>query len=181
MYRQEVVEVVKAMQNINLNFNIQNQKLDSCQAAIKSIQEEQENNKENNMDTNMNLYREQIRYVQSRAHEIFSNKDNEARTLFKLENDEAPKTFKEMQERIASGKYILDEKREAYELEAGYYLEPLRFITWRDPAVPADQVGYDAFKTKLRTAYQTLEDEVNLGDPEGLLQSLKPFEALPVE
>lgn len=92
---------------------------------------------------------------------------------FGLDDDEAPRTPKELAERLASGKFIVkhanDEKQPSLYSVSSY-------IRWRDPAVKEDQAGYDKAKEKLSKAYTEAKDVIIVKSPEEGLKALQGFE-----
>ena len=100
----------------------------------------------------------------------------ELRKQFYLEDDEAPRYAKDVVERILAGKYVLpseDEQKKARDYY-GHSFETI--ITWRDPAHPADQAGFEAAKEKLDKAYTAAKDLIIVKDADEGLAALQAFE-----
>lgn len=132
-----------------------------------------EQEKENPMELEIRLQRD---YLLSRLNDIFQEKKDAAkRDLFFLFDDDAPKTFAEMQERIAAGKYALDEEKEKKYKSQGY--GPLYFVKWRDPANKADQDGYLVWRKRAVKAYDAVKDDLRIKPVEQGLDALRAFES----
>lgn len=113
----------------------------------------------------------QRRYLRNRLAEVYSEKRSEARKQFAIDNQDAPKNWQDLQDRIASGKFVLDTDAEKTNKYGPFYN-----ITWRDPAVPADRVSYDAWKVKAKAAGKAVEDDILVKDPTAALESLRAYE-----
>ena len=130
----------------------------------------------------MNTYSETDRqrdHLLGRLYAVEGNKDWDARKAFNLDDDNEPRTGKELLERIKAGKFTFDEDFEKKSLEKNCWgcYGPMSFIKWRDPAKVADKDGYKAWMEKTRKAYQTAQDEIKIKDPKDGLEVLRAFES----
>lgn len=108
----------------------------------------------------------------SRARDIYSQKDQQARKDFHMDDDTAPSTPEELIERITTGKYALIPEKDRRS-----YWSAMNCIKWRDPKFPADKDGYTAAEEKLDKLYDAAKDEIIVYDPEKALASLRAFES----
>jgi len=129
-----------------------------------------------NVSTNNEL-ETQRKYLLNRLWDVRLTKKNTARKDFRMDDDPTPHSWTELQERIASGKFIWDKEGEEKAVKEQSIWNPFTFITWRDPAAPADEAGYEAFRQKLETAYLATQDDIKIKSPEAGLESLRTFEA----
>lgn len=117
------------------------------------------------------------KYFLSRLLESFYTKSNAAQKTFGLIDDNAPRTVNELIARITAGKFVVPEERKDYDS-----FEPLRYLRWRDPAVKADQPGFDALNTKLEALKTTAEDAIWAEtDPSKLPSLVQAFETATVQ
>ena len=115
---------------------------------------------------------DQRKYLQSRLQDVYGAKKSPLQAQFGLIDDDAPETMKDLQERIAAGKFtFLDEK------DARPYHHWTEMLRWRDPAKKADQDGYTAAKTELKAKYQAALDTIKIDEPKAGLEAVKALEA----
>lgn len=114
-------------------------------------------------------------YLTGRLSMIEMDKQQELRPVFFMDADEAPKTVKEMLERIAAGKFIApDEKVDAAASEH-YGYRPYNAIQWRTKE--ADEKGYfEALKVVSDAAYNA-KDVIKTGTEKDGLEALKAFQS----
>jgi len=127
---------------------------------------------ETTMENGNNDVLAQRRYLRNRLAEVYLDKREAARKQFAIRDDEVPGTWQNLLDRIAAGKFVLDV--EAEKNNKGY--SPFQNITWRDPAIPADRPGYDAWKVKAKAAGKAVEDDILVKDPTMALESLRAYE-----
>lgn len=117
--------------------------------------------------------RDQRQHLHSRMWEVQQTKKYALKKQFHLIDDDAPKSPKEMAERIAAGKFII----RGLDKEETRYFSSYDAIVWRDPAVKPDQAGYDAVKTEMDKKYRETVDTITILDPKDGLDALREFEA----
>lgn len=122
-----------------------------------------------------NLVRDQMDYLRRRLDNVRQAKKDTAKVTFGLVDEDAPKNFKELQERIASGRYVADEKLEDYNYG------PLYAVRWRDPSLKEDSAGYREFKRKLEKLYDRAKDDIRILDVKDGLEALRTFESATVQ
>lgn len=98
------------------------------------------------------------------------------RKKFFMDEDPAPKTKKEMADRLAAGLYIIPglDKNPDSRINPYYFGEA---VEWRDPSKPADEKGYDAAVAEQDKVYQTARDSIVINDPATGLKTLQDFAA----
>lgn len=131
-----------------------------------------DNEEENNEDTTMN---DQRNYLNNRVYQIAIEHEQKLRVAFHMNNDAAPETFDDLVARFKEGKVQLDKNLKS-DRKFGYFGDLARYLVWRDPAVPADQAGYDAAEDKLSTARTNVLDDVAILEPKDALASVRAFE-----
>lgn len=119
------------------------------------------------MNTEDNLQRTKIQYLQNRLSEAEYEKSYDFQKQFGLQNDAAPATAREVVKRIQDGKFILPEITR----DGGYHS-----ITWRDPAVKQDVEGYNAAWEKAQELVQSTKDIIMIKTPAEGLAALQAFE-----
>jgi hypothetical protein len=93
-----------------------------------------------------------------------AQKNEELRALYGLTDDEAPRSWNELVERISAGRFMIPEDRKA---KIGY--SPLLYVRWRDPAKKEDCDGFEKAEKLLYTAAERAKDAIMaLPAPEGL-------------
>ena len=115
---------------------------------------------------------EQVKYLKTRADNIFYEKDRELERAFHLRDDEAPQSIKEFKERVAAGKFSFYDMSEDDEFSDGFYYGDIR---WRDPAVKADRKGYNAAHSKLQAAKSDVMDAIMIKTPAEAFAALEAY------
>lgn len=116
-----------------------------------------------------------------RLRTAYHEKIAEARKTFFMVDDNPPKDGAELIARITAGKFIFDKDAEtAWMKSQGYVYSSFQFITWRDPATPANEAGFEAFVPKLDAAFENANDEVAVKDPVAGLDTLRAFQTLTI-
>lgn len=110
-------------------------------------------------------------YLVDRLRTAFRTKDAALERKFGLRDDEEPRTFDEMIQRIKDGKYRL---ADGYKSDQKLWEGPQYYIRWR--SVDKDQAGYDAAETILKTAYQAAMDIIKVKSLDDGLVALQAFE-----
>lgn len=123
--------------------------------------------------TETDLKSSQIRHLSTRLYEAKQEKKAALKLQFLIDDDTPPRTFEELMARITAKQYVIDEK----DAKKTSWNGGLAFVTWRDPAKPADQAGYDAAKAILNTKYQAASDIITVSDPAIGLKALQEFQA----
>lgn len=120
----------------------------------------------------------QRKYLEGRLQDIYYTKRDPLEAKFGLTDDDAPRTPKEFKERMDAGKFqirgidIDKDKGEQYR-----YWHWTDLIRWRDPAVKADQEGFDAAKKDLKAKRQAALDIIKIGEPADGLKAIQELEA----
>lgn len=114
-------------------------------------------------------------YMAVRLNNMRYDKIGELRKAFRLNDDDPPRTRKELAERLASGKYQirgLDKKPDA---DLGWR-SPEDLIVWRAPDNKPDEAGYEEATKRLRKAVEFVSDEIRVRSLEDGLAALRKFE-----
>lgn len=86
----------------------------------------------------------------------WDEQEHDLRIQFGINDQDAPRTAKELVARIKDGKFVYsheyETKGEEFWHEWGY--GPMHGIQWRDPKVKKDQAGFDAAIKVLSTSYE---------------------------
>lgn len=118
-------------------------------------------------------------YLLGRIRNAYYAKSSELRTFFKLDDDDAPTSPKELVERIQAGAFELPKPRfeDSDDRDEDFYdyCNPIRNIRWRSG--PADRAGYEAADKKLKDALQAGKDTIMIGTPAEGLATLQAFES----
>lgn len=115
---------------------------------------------------------DQRSYFKNRISQIGYDKTAELRRKFGLENDFAPESATELVKRIQDGKYVI---KKEYEDKKAY--NPFQYITWRDPAVKEDQVGFDAAWNAFEKAQTKARDAVMALSADKAMEAVQSLEA----
>lgn len=126
-------------------------------------------------DNEMNNENDQRVHLSNRTYQIANQHESKLRADFHLNNDEAPDSFDEFVARVQAGKMTFD-KNIKTDRKFGYFGDMLRYITWRDPNVPADQAGFDAAWAKVLETRTAVNDDVAILEPKDALASVRAFE-----
>lgn len=113
-----------------------------------------------------------IDYLEHRLSSIQWSKRAELRKQFGLEDDAAPETFSELQERLTSGKFIIADDRKDKRV-----YNPLQYVKWRDPAVKEDQKGFKEAEKKLDDLFIKTMDQIKILPQTDGLKALQEFES----
>lgn len=122
-----------------------------------------------NTNTQNDLEYRRGRYLETRLCEVSSEKQDELRKLYHIDDDDEPNSPKDMIARIADGKYTITEKT--------YYCGMWDGLHWRDPALPADEAGFKTAKELAEKKYQDVKDAIVLLPNDTALKAIKDFEA----
>jgi hypothetical protein len=126
-------------------------------------------------DNEMNDLNDQRGHLSSRVYQIANQHESDLRAAFHLNNDEAPESFDELVARFASGKVQFSKDIKS-DRKFSYAPDLMRYIVWRDPAVPADKAGYDAAEAEMMAARTNVLDDVAILEPKEALASVRAFE-----
>lgn len=117
-------------------------------------------------------------YLIDRLYSTASEKKDEARKAFNIENMAAPEDAIELVKRIKDGLYVVDEDAiKSAKKDRWFYAGPFFGLKWRDPAKPADEDGYEKTRDAINAAEQKAQDEIKIFSPEKGLETLRAFEA----
>lgn len=117
-------------------------------------------------------------HLLSRAHSESWNKRRALRKAFHLDPDSEPETLKDFIQRIKDGKFETDLTEKEQAERTFYSLERMfEEIEWRDPAVPADEAGFNAAEATMDKAYEDVRDDIVVKEPEAGLEALRAFQA----
>ena len=114
-------------------------------------------------------------YLNSRRSDAYYNKLREAEKTFHINEDPAPKTPKELADRLAAGQYTIRDAQE--DNKDKWYGSIKSHIEWRDPKTPADKAGYAAFEVLLDKQNILAQDAIMVKTPADGLAALQAFEA----
>lgn len=115
------------------------------------------------------------RYLRDRLETIKYAQKRDLRKVYGLDDDEAPKTPKEMAERLASGRFVVKGAEDKDQKDIQYRWSS--YIVWRDPSVKEDKAGFDAAYDELKKALKPVEDAIAIKTPAEALKALEEFEA----
>lgn len=130
---------------------------------------------DDNEEEGNNPMNDQRSHLENRVYQITSAHETKLRADFHMDNDEAPESFDELVARFKDGKVQFD-KNIKTDRKFSYTGDLLRYLVWRDPAVPADLTGYEAANKKLRDARTMVLDDVTILEPKDALASVRAFE-----
>src|SRR5678810_1139982 len=112
-------------------------------------------------------------HLRNRLYNIYAEKECELGEAFNLVDDDAPRTPREMRERINKGLFVINGEDKAPDAPFTWIGATLQ---WRDPQKPADLAGYEAALDKARDARTKTMDDITILDPKDGLNSLREFE-----
>lgn len=113
-------------------------------------------------------------YLDNRLDGAYYAKTEQFRKDFHLDNDNPPETMEEFVKRIQDGKFTV---KDEYKKKEVSYTSPSRYITWRDPALKADQDGFDKAADAALKAKTEASDIIQVMDAKAGLEALKAFES----
>jgi len=93
---------------------------------------------------------------------------------FGIADDEAPKTWKDLTDRIAKGRYVLPKNdQEGFGSRSLYDLDYT--LRWRDPATVEDHEGFKVANEKRLAAQTAAKDQIMVSNPKEGLEALNTF------
>jgi hypothetical protein len=113
-----------------------------------------------------------LTYAQNRIQEIFYEKNVELRKQFHVDNDDAPRTGKELVKRIEDKRFVLKTDEE---LQGHVFWSIVDYFIWRDPDAKIDLEGYDIASEDLKAAKSSASDAVTLSVNEDALKAIETF------
>lgn len=117
-------------------------------------------------------------YLIQQLDHAYRNLLSKARMQFGLTQDDAPKTAKELIQRIKDGKVTIPEEKN--DKKCGYVWDVFSRIKWQDPSKVEDQDGYDKFEESLTTAKTSAERTISIKSPDEGLAAVIAFETTPI-
>lgn len=128
--------------------------------------------KEDTMATETDTYKAR-QYLDGRLHNAKYPKRDALKQQYGLMDDDSPKTYAEVAERIKAGLFTLPSNEENFDS-----YEMFEYLRWRDPAKKEDRPGFDAAEKKLDAAATAVKDAIWVkANPEDALAALNAFEA----
>lgn len=120
-------------------------------------------------------------HLQNRLSTMYRDHEKKLRGDFGLIDMKAPRTWKELLERIEAKQFIYDEEEEKENLdqfEDDFFCGegPFMYIEWRDPSVKKDKAGYKAAMKLLDKAFNDVKDYIVILEPKDALTAVKSFE-----
>lgn len=106
-----------------------------------------------------------------------SEKREELRDFFHLNDDKPPRNPVELVERIQAGKFMIPEVEAVKSKEGKSYYDPYNHIRWRDPAVLEDKAGFEAASAQLSADAEAVRLDLAILDPKDGLKALRDFQA----
>jgi hypothetical protein len=117
-------------------------------------------------------------HLLKRAAEAQNTKYNDLRKAFHLDDAAEPATVKDFIQRIRDGKFVIDLTEKEQAERTFWSTERLiEEFQWRDPAVPADEEGFEKATAALRQSLNDVSDEIIVKTPEAGLEALRAFQA----
>jgi hypothetical protein len=119
---------------------------------------------------------DQRKYLSERVYSIKYTKNNEIAKQFHREAPDAPKTVKELEERLKKGLYTVEKPKGYDDDEEDFYWRDL--FSWRTPDTQFDKAGYDAAHKELDLFIEDIQDQIKILDPKdglALLAKLKEW------
>lgn len=136
---------------------------------IRETQEKDNNMTANYYNTEAAVQRGVLKnYISEDAY----SKKGKARKTFGLVEDDCPRNFLELKERIEKGLYVVDEKKIE---DAPYTLNVFYGVKWRDPSVKEDKESYRAFKEAVEQKVDDLYLKIDILDPKDGLALVEEF------
>ena len=116
---------------------------------------------------------QKLNFLRGRLQSAYSSKLKDLRKEFFMDEEDAPKTAKELLARIAAGEYVV--QKDDFEKEVPVWSTPIKFFEWRKQ--PADDAGFAAADKLLDAAYQTAKDAIEIKSSEDGLAAIVTLEA----
>lgn len=143
---------------------------------------EEEKQKEENMYTQVTVDSEsegrKAQYLSNRMNEVYHEKRNDGMAHFHMDDNQRPKSPKEMVERIKAGDFKFDTEstKEDGSWKSKYGMcSASSGIDWN--TIPPDEDGYKAFRDKLDAAKEKALDRIRVLTPAEGLATLEEFQA----
>lgn len=137
----------------------------------------------NTPTTKNDLETSRVDYLEGALSEAQGRIYSKLSKTFNLEEPDAPRSPKELVERLKEGKFTFKKFgvnddgswREPDDFHPTYRI--MEFITWFDPAKPADRAGFNAAYERMSAAFRTAERLIMTASPEMGLKALEEFES----
>ena len=113
-------------------------------------------------------------YLEQRLYDVYCTKRDPLQATFGLQDDAAPATPEELNQRIKDGKFIIRGLDGKKDMRFYYWTD---MFQWRDPSRKADVEGYEAAKADLKSKRQDALDTIKIDTPAAGLAALKALEA----
>ena len=127
------------------------------------------------VDNDKHIESSKVNYLTSRGENSFYSKMDGLSKLFGFGPFDSPDSIQEFIDRIVAGKFTI--KDPSKKDTKNFYYRPMEGITWKDPSVKEDQVGYDAAKAALTSLWQDTKDTIAIGTPVEGLAAVKALDA----
>lgn len=114
-------------------------------------------------------------HLRDTASNFYHDHEKNLRKEFYLDDDQRPKTVKEMLQRIKDGLFIAPDEKEEERLSKNWGYSPWQNITWRDPSKTANRDGFNDAMKKMEDAYADLLDDIAILDPAEGLTKVRAF------
>lgn len=112
-------------------------------------------------------------YLISRLEEVSDKKYDDARTFFKLDPVERPKTLRDLIDQLKSGDYTIDD--DILDKKVYNSVDMLYNVRWTKEK--SDQAGFEKASDAIREATIKIRDKIKILDPKEGLAALEAFEA----
>lgn len=114
-----------------------------------------------------------LEYLSNRTYNVYSAKRDGLMKKYGLVDDDAPTTPREVIDRLASGKFVVNQDNMDKRAYGSF-----NYFVWRDPAQKKDKEGFAVAETALNAARTKAEDVmVVMTDPATQLKALQDFES----
>lgn len=128
--------------------------------------------KEETENTMIDHRQQEIEHLTYRLRSIMFKKEQDLTERFNIVDMPAPRTFRELLDRINLLKYEIDEK----DMDKKTWGNPLDLVRWRDPSKTEDLKGFEAALEKMKEVARKIEDFIQIYDGKAALEQVHNFE-----
>jgi len=133
------------------------------------LEDERKNEKMANCERTLEI--RQKDYLDTRLHNIYSEKEREYENVFGLRDDPFPMTVQETIDRIKEGRFKLE--KDSGENSRYDFFD---YVQWCDPKIERDDKGYQEVWERVRKAFHKTKDIIMLSDNATSLKAVYAFQ-----